>query len=101
MATMASLRSTPHVRQFVYDSPTAAEMYSITEKLRLRAAGFIGERLLRAGWALAVLVVGRYHHLRIPQALQNQLELLKPVPPQREALHFGLKEFALPPLLVA
>ncbi len=60
---------TSQVRRFFYDSPTAGVVCLMAEKVRLRVASFKGERLLRTRWSLAVLVVGRYHHIRKPQAL--------------------------------
>ena len=64
--------------------PIAGHISSITEqKARLRAASLEGEGLVGMGRSLTVLIVGGYHRVDKPDALEDQLELLKPVLPQR------------------
>jgi hypothetical protein len=53
---------------------------------RLCAASLEREGLLGMGWSPTLFIIGGYHHVGKPFALEDQLELFKPVPPQREAL---------------
>lgn len=48
----------------------------------------------------AVLVVGRDDDLRVPEAAQDELELLQSVPAKWETLQLRAHQYAIAPLLV-
>jgi hypothetical protein len=62
--------------------------------------GLEGESLIRARRSFPVFVSGGDGDLREAFAFEDELEFLDAVPPERETVEFGLREFSVAPLLV-